>query len=92
MAKKKTEQKYEYRSTLADNAHEFETLGQVLDTIGIKRTAFGEAVGWKNSTIPMKLNRKRNWTVPEYETAIIVAEKFNLPVTRDDMQRFAVKI
>lgn len=69
----------------------FETMGQVLDEHGIKRTAFGEAVGWVLSTIPNKLNRKRNWTVAEYERAIVVAKKFNLPVTREDMQRFAVK-
>lgn len=81
MAKKKTEK-----------APTFETLGQVLDAIGIKRTAFGEAVGWKNSSIPMKLNRQRNWTVPEYEKALEVAQRFNLPVTRDDMTRFAVKV
>jgi hypothetical protein len=81
MAKKKSEQK-----------PAFETLGQVLDTIGIKRTAFGEAVGWKNSTIPMKLNRKRNWTVEEYEKALALALSYNLPVTREDMQRFAMKV
>jgi hypothetical protein len=67
-------------------------MGQVLDDYGIKRTAFGHAVGWKNSTIPMKLNRKRNWTVPEYEAAIVVAERYNLPVTREDLARFATKV
>ncbi len=70
----------------------FETMGQVLDEHGIKRTAFGEAIGWKLSTIPMKLNRKRNWTVAEYERAIAVAKKYGLPVTRADMQRFAEKL
>ena len=56
-----------------------------------KRQAFGEAVGWKLSTIPMKLNRKRSWTVAEYERALVVAKKFRLEVTREDMQRFAAK-
>ncbi len=71
---------------------QFETMGQVLDEHGIKRTAFGKAIGWVLSTIPMKLNRKRNWTVAEYEKAIVVAKKYNLPVTREDMQRFAEKV
>ncbi len=79
MAKRKTKEQYE-------------TMGQVLDEHGIKRTAFGEAIGWKLSTIPMKLNRKRNWTVAEYERAIVVAKKYGLPVTRVDMQRFAEKL
>ena len=70
----------------------FETMGQVLDEHGIKRGAFGEKVGWVLSTIPMKLNRKRNWTVAEYEKAITVAKKYNLPVTREDMMRFAEKL
>ena len=70
----------------------FETMGQVLDEYGIKRTAFGQSIGWVLSTIPMKLNRKRNWTVAEYEKAIVVAKKYNLPVTREDMQRFAEKL
>lgn len=71
---------------------EFETMGGVLDAAGIKRTAFGEAIGWRLSTIPMKLNRKRNWTVAEYERAIVVAKKYGLQVTRKDMQRFAEKL
>ena len=66
-------------------------MGQVLDHHGIKRTAFGKAVGWVLSTIPMKLNRKRNWTVAEYERALIVARNYRLGVTREDMQRFAAK-
>ena len=70
----------------------YETMGQVLDEFGIKRTAFGQSIGWVLSTIPMKLNRKRNWTVAEYEKAIVVAKKYNLPVTREDMQRFAEKL
>lgn len=78
MAKKKT-------------AEQFETMGQVLDHHGIKRVAFGKAVGWVLSTISMKLNRKRNWTVAEYERAVVVAKKYNLPMTREDMQRFAAK-
>ena len=79
MAKKKTEPR-------------FESMGQVLDSFGIKRTTFGESIGWKNSTIPMKLNRKRNWTVEEYEKALALALSYNLPVTREDMQRFAMKV
>ena len=70
----------------------FETMGQVLDEHGIKRGAFGEAVGWVKSTIPMKLNRKRSWTVPEYEKALTVAKKYNLPVTREDLIRFSVRL
>ena len=68
-----------------------QTMGEVLDAAGIKRTAFGEAVGWVKSTIPMKLNRKRNWTVAEYEAAFAVAKKYRLGLTREDMQRFATK-
>jgi hypothetical protein len=67
-------------------------MGQVLDHHGIKRVAFGAAVGWKNSTIPQKLNRQRGWTVVEYERAIVVAKKFRLGVTREDMVRFATKV
>jgi hypothetical protein len=67
-------------------------MGQVLDEFGIKRTAFGKSIGWKTSSIPMKLNRRRAWTVAEYEKAIVVAAKYNLPVTREDMQRFAEKL
>ena len=70
----------------------FETMGQVLDEFGIKRTAFGKAINWKTSSIPMKLNRRRAWTVAEYERAIVVAKKHNLPVTREDMMRFAEKV
>jgi hypothetical protein len=66
-------------------------MGQVLDHHGIKRTAFGEAVGWVLSTIPMKLNRKRNWTVAEYERALVVAKKYRLGVSREDMIRFATR-
>ena len=69
----------------------FKTMGEVLDDRGITRTAFGKAMGWKLSTIPMKLNRKRNWTVAEYERAFLVAKDFKLGVTREDMQRFARK-
>ena len=77
---------------MAKKTKQFETMGQVLDEFGIKRTAFGKAIGWVLSTIPMKLNRKRNWTVAEYEKAIVVAKKYNLPVTREDMMRFAEKV
>ena len=70
----------------------FETMGQVLDDRGMTRTFFGEAVGWRLSSIPMKLNRKRNWTVAEYERAIVVAKKYRLGVSREDMQRFATKV
>ena len=66
-------------------------MGEVLDHHGLKRVAFGEAVGWKMSTISMKLNRKRNWTVAEYERALVVAKPYRLGVTREDMQRFATK-
>ena len=72
-------------------AEQFETMGQVLDHHGIKRVAFGKAVGWVLSTISMKLNRKRSWTVAEYEKAITVAKRYRLGVTREDMQRFATK-
>ncbi len=74
-----------------ETAKQFETMGQVLDHHGIKRTAFGEAVGWVLSTIPMKLNRKRNWTVAEYERALVVAKKYRLGVSREDMIRFATR-
>lgn len=77
---------------MAKKKPKFETMGQVLDSMGIKRTAFGHQVGWKNSTIPMKLNRKRNWTVEEYEKAIEIATLYNIPVTREDMRRFAMKV
>jgi len=69
----------------------FETMGEVLDAHGITRTAFGKALGWVLSTIPNKLNRKRNWTVAEYERALVVAKKYRLGVSREDMQRFATK-
>jgi hypothetical protein len=67
-------------------------MGQVLDAYGIKRTMFGESVGWKNSAIPMKLNRKRNWTVSEYERAFALSQSYNLPVTREEMARFATRV
>ena len=70
----------------------FETLGEVLDDRGMTRTAFGNAMGWKMSTIPMKCNRKRNWTVDEYERANLVAKKFKLGITREDMQRYATRV
>jgi hypothetical protein len=72
-------------------AQVFETMGEVLDHHGIKRTKFGEAVGWTMSTIPMKLNRKRNWSIAEYEKALEVSKRYRLGVTRADMQRFATK-
>jgi hypothetical protein len=77
---------------MAKKTPEYETMGQVLDAFGIKRTTFGESVGWKNSSIPMKLNRQRNWTVQEYEKALALAERYNLPVTREDMARFATRV
>lgn len=77
---------------MAKKKEQYETMGQVLDAFGIKRTTFGESVGWKKSTIPMKLNRKRNWTVQEYEAALKLAERYNLPVTREDMARFATRV
>jgi len=67
-------------------------MGEVLDAVGIKRTAFGEAVGWVKSTIPNKLNRKRNWTVAEYERAIVVSRKFRLGIAREQMAMFATKL
>lgn len=73
-------------------ASDYETMGALLDAAGIKRGAFGERVGWKNSTIPMKLNRQRNWTVPEYEKAFEVAEAYGLKVPRKDMLRFATRV
>ena len=75
-----------------ETAEVFNTMGEVLDHHGIKRTAFGEAIGWEKSTIPMKLNRKRNWTVAEYERGFAVAQRYRLGVTREDMVRFATKI
>lgn len=72
-------------------AEQFETMGQVLDHHGIKRVAFGEAIGWKRSTIPMKLNRQRGWTVAEYEAAFAVANKYRLGITREQMVVFATK-
>jgi hypothetical protein len=69
----------------------FETLGEVLDDRGITRTAFGNAMGWVLSTVPMKCNRKRNWTVAEYERALVVAKKFKLNISREDMQRYATR-
>lgn len=77
---------------MAKKKQKLETMGQVLDNFGIKRTVFGESVGWKKSLIPMKLNRKRNWTVDEYERAFALALSYNLPVTREDMQRFAMRV
>lgn len=73
-------------------AERFETMGQVLDHHGIKRKVFGEAVGWKLSGIPLKLNRQRGWTVAEYEKAIEVSRRMRLGVSREDMVRFATKV
>jgi hypothetical protein len=72
-------------------AEVFNTMGKVLDHHGIKRTKFGEAIGWTKSTIPMKLNRQRNWTIVEYEKALEVSKRYRLGVTRQDMIRFATK-
>lgn len=72
-------------------AEVFETMGQVLDHHGITRTKFGEAVGWNKSSIPMKLNRHRPWTVPEYEKAFALAKRYRLGVSREDMIRFATR-
>ena len=71
---------------------EFETMGGVLDAAGIKRTEFGEKVGWFGSSIPMKLNRKRSWTAAEYEAAFELAKKYRLGVSRQDMLRYATRL
>ena len=70
----------------------FETLGQVLDEFGIMRLKFGQEMGWSKSATPMKMNRHRAWTVAEYEKALVIAQKFGLPVDRKDMMRFATKL